>query len=99
MFPGRIPPMALNLLTIVFIGDPLSQECINMAGVAWELNPQSGLGIVSRFVDNSSCSLMSFTAQTHRGAPAPPWHWGPIAASNQHVMLVTALMPHSAAAC
>jgi hypothetical protein len=38
MFPGRIPPMALNLLTIIFIGDPLSQECIAMAGVAWEMN-------------------------------------------------------------
>lgn len=38
MFPGRIPPMALNLLTIIFIGDPLSPECISMAGVAWEMN-------------------------------------------------------------
>ncbi|WIA20770.1 hypothetical protein OEZ85_005134 [Tetradesmus obliquus] len=32
MYPGRLGPMAVNLMHIVSVGDPLSPECIALAG-------------------------------------------------------------------
>jgi hypothetical protein len=32
MYPGRLGPMAVNLMHIVSLGDPLSPECIALAG-------------------------------------------------------------------
>ncbi|KAF8062716.1 hypothetical protein HT031_004046 [Scenedesmus sp. PABB004] len=33
MYPGRLNPMAANLMTLVAVGDPLSPECVALAAV------------------------------------------------------------------
>lgn len=33
MYPGRLAPMAVNLMHMVSVGDPLSPECIHLAGI------------------------------------------------------------------
>lgn len=39
MFPGRMAmPMALNVFTMLGIGDPLTSELMNLADTAWLMN-------------------------------------------------------------